>query len=345
MRSMEYPARLSPGDRVAIVSPSSGLPEILPLPFELGLKRLKDDFGLIPVEYPTTRRMGSSPTDRAADIHAAFADPAIKAVISSIGGDDQITVLPHLDAELLRANPKPFYGFSDCTSLLAYLADLGIVGYHGGAVMTAFGRPVSMHPLTEASLRAAMFDGGRYGLRESGDFSDMGRDWADRATFDEAPQMLPGTGWEWHGDRRVVTGTSWGGCLEVMAWMLMADRCIPADVTGAILFFETSEEMPTATEVYRILRSIGERGMLAEAGALLFGRPKAWSFDNQTDEAGRDAFVSEQRDAVLRAVGEYAPGLPVVLGIDIGHTDPQLILPYGGQITVDSVERSIVVAY
>lgn len=102
-----YPAKPRPGDRVAVLSPSSGLPGLFPLPYELGLCRLLEDFGLRPVEYPTTRKMGATPEERAADIHAAFADPDIKAVIAGIGGDDQITLLPHLDHALLRANPKP----------------------------------------------------------------------------------------------------------------------------------------------------------------------------------------------------------------------------------------------
>ena len=58
-------------------------------------------------------------------MHAAFADPEIKAVLTSIGGDDQIKVLRHLDADLLRANPKPFFGLSDNTNLCIYLGNLG----------------------------------------------------------------------------------------------------------------------------------------------------------------------------------------------------------------------------
>src|SRR5688572_3127572 len=130
-----YPQKPRRGDRVAVISPSSGLPGELPLPYELGLRRLREEFDLVPVEYPTTRKMGASPEARAADLHAAFADPEITAVLSSVGGDDQITVLPHLDDELIKANPKPFFGYSDNTNLLAHLWNLGIVGYHGGAVM------------------------------------------------------------------------------------------------------------------------------------------------------------------------------------------------------------------
>ncbi|WP_206191306.1 LD-carboxypeptidase, partial [Streptomyces niveiscabiei] len=89
MAAPTYPPKPSPGDRVAVVSPSAGLPGLFPRPFDLGLARLREEFGLVPVEYPTTRRMGATPRERAADLHAAFADPEIKAVIASIGGDDQ----------------------------------------------------------------------------------------------------------------------------------------------------------------------------------------------------------------------------------------------------------------
>jgi hypothetical protein len=137
MTTPAYPPKPSPGDRVAVISPSAGLPGILPLPYELGLERLRTEYGLEPVEYPATRRMGSTPQERADDIHAAFADPDVKAVMASIGGDDQITVLPLLDRELIRANPKPFFGYSDNTNLLAHLWNTGIVGYHGATVMGA----------------------------------------------------------------------------------------------------------------------------------------------------------------------------------------------------------------
>ncbi|MEU5152961.1 S66 peptidase family protein [Glycomyces sp. NPDC021274] len=342
-----YPPKPVPGDRVAIVSPSSGLPAVLPLPFELGLHRLTESFGLVPVEYPTTRRMHASPADRAADLHAAFADPSVKAVISSIGGDDQITVLPYLDRELIAANPKPFFGFSDCTNLLAFLAESGIVGYHGGAVMTAFGRPGAMHPATAASLRAALFTPGPFVLAEPGEFGESSGDWADPATFERPPAMRDAAPWEWRNPGPAVEGMAWGGCLEVVSWLLMADRCIPSTerIDGAVLFFETSEEMPSAADVYRILRSIGERGWLERCAAFLMGRPKSSSEDRRLDASDADRFRSEQRESVLRVLHEYAPGTPAVLGVDFGHTDPQFVIPYGGTVRVDGEARTVTATY
>lgn len=342
-----HPAKPCPGDPVAVLSPSSGLPGLFPLPYELGLRRLRDDFGLKPVEYPTTRRMGATPEERAADIHAAFADPGIKAVIASIGGDDQITVLPHLDAALLRANPKPFFGYSDNTNLLLFLRNLGIVGYHGGSVMVELGRPGAMHPATAASLRAALFTSGAYELTQSSTYGDVDRPWDDPRTFESEPEAEPSDGWSWHNADRVVDGAGWGGNLEVLSWLLMADRAVlPVDAyAGDVLFLETSEEMPRAEEVYRILRHMGERGLLRQFPALLMGRAKSWSFENRFGTAEKEGFRREQREAVLRAMRQYAPDAMVVFDVDLGHTDPQLVIPVGGRIRVDGPARRITVTY
>ncbi|MGW6983976.1 S66 family peptidase [Streptomyces sp. NPDC054932] len=347
MTDPRYPTKPRPGDPVAVLSPSSGLPGLFPLPFESGLRRIEDDFGLKPVEYPTTRTMGATPEERAADIHAAFADPDIKAVIASIGGDDQITVLPHLDRDLLRANPKPFFGYSDNTNLLLFLRNLGIVGYHGGSVMVEFGRPGAMHPSTAASLRAALFTHGEYELTAASTYGDVNGPWEDPHTFASEPHMEPADGWSWHNGDQVVEGIGWGGNLEIISWMLMADRELqPVDShAGNVLFLETSEEMPRAEEVYRILRSMGERGLLQQFPALLMGRAKSWSFEKRLDAADKAHFRLQQREAVLRVLREYAPDTMVVFDVDLGHTDPQLVVPVGGRIRVDGPARRIVVTY
>ncbi len=343
----KYPGKVSPGDRVAVVSASAGLPAVFPLPYELGLRRIEQDFGLLPVEYPTTRTMGATPAERAADLHAAFADPDIAAVIASIGGDDQITVLSHVDSELLRAHPKPFFGYSDNTNLLAYLHRIGLVGYHGGSVMVEFGRPIAMHPVTAHSLRAALFTSGWYELPQVSEYRDTEHPWDDPATFEREPDMQPCDGWIWHNADRVVEGPGWGGNLEIISWLLMADIAVgPVEShAGGVLFLETSEELPSAEEVYRILRNMGERGLLRQFPAALLGRAKAWYFLTPKTREEKAAYIRDQRQAVLRAFTEYAPETMLVFDVDFGHTDPQLVIPYGGLIRVDGPARTIAVAY
>jgi muramoyltetrapeptide carboxypeptidase LdcA involved in peptidoglycan recycling len=342
-----YPPKPGRGDAVAVVSPSAGLPGRFPLPFELGLVRLRDEFGLLPVEYPTTRMMGAPPADRARDLHAAFADPSVKAVIASIGGEDQLKVLPHLDRDLIAANPKPFFGFSDNTNLHVFLWSLGIVSYSGGSVMTEFGRPVSMHPVSRQSLERSLFTHGTYVLDPPADYGDEDRDWADPKTFDAEPATFPAPPWSWHGPPAVVTGRAWGGSLEIVDFHLRAGRYLLPDESydGCVLFLETSEEMPSDTYVYRVLMCMGERGLLQRFGAIVWGRPRAWSLDDPKPPDEKARYISAQRAAVLAAASEYHPSVPVVFGVDFGHTQPQHVIPIGGTVTVDAVAQRIEVTY
>ncbi|HSK90149.1 MAG TPA: S66 peptidase family protein [Euzebyales bacterium] len=344
---LAYPPKPAPGDRVAVLSPSAGLPQLFPAPFDLGLRRLRHVFGVEPVEYPTTRVLGASVEARARDIHAAFADPGIAAIVTSVGGEDQITVLRHLDPDVLRANPKPFFGYSDNTNLLHYLWNLGIVSYHGGAVMVQWGRPGVMQPETRASLERAMFTNGEYELPMPAASTDEDRDWASPDALEEEPTLQPAPPWSWHGPVTTVSGPAWGGCLEIVDFQLRASRYLgePAGYAGAVLFLETSEEQPSASYVYRVLMCMGERGLLEQFPAVLMGRPKAWSFEAPNDADTKAAYRERQHEAVLRAVQEYNPDAVVVLDVDLGHTDPQVVIPHGGRVVVDAQAQRITVTY
>jgi muramoyltetrapeptide carboxypeptidase LdcA involved in peptidoglycan recycling len=214
--------------------------------------------------------------------------------------------------------------------------------------MVELGRPGAMHPQTADSLRAALFTSGPYELRPAERWNDIDRDWADPATFDREPALRPGAGWSWVNADRVVEGRSWGGCLEILGWLLMADREIardPAEYDGGVLILETSEEMPSAVEVFRTLRNMGERGLLRHFSALLTARPKTWSFEHPNNPEQAARYAAEQREAVLRAMRAYAPDATIVFDVDFGHTDPQVVIPYGGIVRVDGPARRITVTY
>src|SRR5262249_27725178 len=76
---LTIPGKIARGDRVAVVAPSVAAPGPFPEVHEVAMTRLREEIGLEPVEYPTTRQLGASPQARAADLMAAFADPDIKA--------------------------------------------------------------------------------------------------------------------------------------------------------------------------------------------------------------------------------------------------------------------------
>jgi muramoyltetrapeptide carboxypeptidase LdcA involved in peptidoglycan recycling len=329
------------------VSPSFAAPAVFPAVHELAMQRVREELGLVPVEYPTTRRLDASPADRAADLMDAFADPGIAAILATIGGDDQLAVLPHLDPDVVAAHPKPFAGYSDNTNLLNWLWQIGMVSYHGGSTMVHLGRGGALHPVSLESLRSALFTRDEIELTALDTFSEDEIDWSLPEAVTTPPPMRSSAGWTWHNADGVADGPTWGGNLEIVHWNLAAGRWIrpTEDYAGCILMIETSEELPSSTEVFRMLRNMGERGLLAQFPAIVVGRPKASArTDPRTDEE-RAEYVAEQQEAVLRAVEAYSPTAMVVFGLDIGHTDPQWVVPYGGPMRIDGVARTIHLQY
>lgn len=332
-----HPPKARSGDKVAVVSPSFAAPGAAPAVHEQAMRRLTEVTGIIPVEYPTTRQLGASPEARAADLNAAFADPLIRAVLATIGGEDQITVIPHLDPDMVRADPKPFLGYSDNTNILSWLWTHGVTAFYGGSTQVHLGPGPGVDPCHGAALRAALLTGERLQVTDPGESEDIGKDWADPAALTEYGDREPTEPWRWAGPAATVTGRTWGGCIEVMQWLLTAGRfpADPAVLDGGVLLLETSEEVIPAREVAWILRSLGERGLLVAVDAVLMARPPSSNFDKQPSAAQRVAHRDEQRDVVIDVVGRYNPDAVVCVGVPFGHTRPQWVLPYGGEVTVD----------
>lgn len=337
------PPKAAPGDRIAVLSPSFAAAGAYPALHEQAMRRLTEVTGLVPVEYPTTREVGATPEARAADINAAFADPAIRAILAVIGGDDQITVVPHLDPELARADPKPFLGTSDNTNLHHWLWGLGIASFYGGSSQVHLGPGPAVDDIHARSLRAALLTGERLEITDPGESEDYGVDWGDPRALEAYGEREPTEPWSWSGPSKRITGTTWGGCLEVMEWILTAGRFpFPPDVLdGGVLLIETSEELLPAPNVGWIVRSLGERGLLEAVDAVLVGRPPVSDFTHRPGADDRARLRAEQRDTVVEVVSRYNPEAVVCVGVPFGHTRPQWILPHGGRITVDGAERRI----
>ncbi|WP_018155837.1 S66 family peptidase [Demetria terragena] len=335
------------GDKIAVVSPSFAAPAVAPEVHEQAMERLAALTGLIPVEFPTTRMLNAPAQARAADINAAFSDPEIRAIHAVIGGEDQITVVPHLKAELARQDPKPFLGYSDNTNILNWLWTNGIPAFYGGSTQVQLGPGPRVDPIHEQSLRAALLTGETLELFEPGESEDIGHEWTDPRALTEFGERETTNPWAWSGPAKSVTGRTWGGCIEVMQWVLTAGR-FPADqavLDGGVLLLETSEELISTAEFGWILRALGERGLLAAIDAVVVARPPTMSFDVRPSDQERQAKRDEQRDAAFAIVAKYNPDAVVVAGPPFGHTRPQWVVPYGGVMTVDGAEQRVFANY
>lgn len=341
------PRKARAGDKVAVLSPSFAAPAVAPAVHEQALERLRVITGLVPVEFPTTRKLGASPRERADDLNAAFTDPEIRAVLATIGGEDQITIIPHLDATLISQDPKPFLGYSDNTNLLNWLWMNGVAGYYGGSTQVQLGPGPHVDPVHELSLRAALLTGQRLQITEPGESEDIGRDWNDPRALNEFGDREPTEPWAWSGPERSITGRTWGGCIEVMQWILTAGR-FPADpsvLEGGVLLLESSEELIPAREFGWITRSVGERGILGAVDAVVVARPPTSDLLTRPSANERRTKRDEQREVVMEVVHAYNPEAVVVVGPPFGHTRPQWIVPYGGFMTVDGASRRVFADY
>lgn len=334
--------KLKRGDKVAIVSPSFAAPGKWPHVYELAIKRLREVFELEPVEFPATKKLGASQEERAADLIDAFQDKEIKAVVASLGGNDQVTYIKNLPAEPFVQNPKPFLGFSDNTHFANFLWLNGIPSYYGASLFTQFAMQNRMDEFTIKYIKHALFDEGEFELVSSDTCNDTGLDWNDPATLDQERVYEKNQGWFWDG-KESTQGITWGGCIESIDELLRHGIQIPTleDFENTVLFTESSEEIPTADYVFRVYRALGERGILERVKGVLVGRPKAWEFNKQNSAEEKISYRERQREIILKAVRMYNKNVPVVQNMDFGHTDPQIPLPYGKTVKINSAEKKI----
>ena len=334
--------KLKAGDKVAIVSPSFAAPGKWPVVYELGLARMREVFSLEPVEFPATKKLGASGKERAHDLIAAFENPEIKAVIASLGGDDQVTYIKHLPSEPFTKHPKPFFGFSDNSHFANFLFLNGIPSYYGAALFTQFAMQGAMDAFTVEHIKHALFDEGEYELYPSPEYNDQGLDWGDPANLVKRREHWLSDGWQWSG-KNSGEGLLWGGCIESVDEMLRHGVAVPSleQFEEIVLMLESSEEIPSSNYVSRVLRALGERGILARVKGVLVGRAKAWEFDKQKSAEEKAAYRKAQQEAVARALAQYNPDIPLVQNLDFGHTEPQVPMPYGGTARIDFPHKKI----
>jgi muramoyltetrapeptide carboxypeptidase LdcA involved in peptidoglycan recycling len=280
LRSMLKPSVLRPGDRIAAVSLSWGGPSVFPHRYQTGKRQLEEALGVKVVEARHTMAdqawLASHPEARAADLMEAFADSSVKGIVSTIGGDDSIRLLPFLDLALIRANPKIVLGYSDTTVTHFACFKAGLVTFYGPAIMAGFGENGGLFPYMTWSIRQILLSiepAGRV-LPNTDGWTCERLNWADPELQSRKRRLHPCSGWRWLQGSGVWRGRLIGGCLEVVDWLRGSPVWPDLSVwSESILFFELSEEAIPPSSVVRILRSIAATGALQAIRGILFGRP------------------------------------------------------------------------
>lgn len=319
------PPRLEPGDNVAVVTTSWGGPHEFPAVHEAGIAAL-ERLGLVVREYAGTRRppdqLRADPQGRASDLNAAFEDPSIAAIVSSIGGDDSARILPYLDADSIRNNPKVFMGYSDTTTQLLFAHSLGLVTFNGPAVMAGFAQS-RWFPTFEQHVRAILFEPTpTYDYLPYPQWVDGYVDWNRTDDPTAVGELRTDGEWRFLNGRDPVQGPLVGGCIEVLEF-LKGSRFWPAGDwwEGRILFVETSEDEPSVDQVRYWLFNYGVQGVFDRINGLIVGRARGYTDDQ------KHALDDVVHSVVVDEFG--AANVAIATNMDFGHTDPQWILPLG----------------
>jgi muramoyltetrapeptide carboxypeptidase LdcA involved in peptidoglycan recycling len=335
MSTLIKPRRLNPGDRVAAVSLSWGGPGAYMHRYEAGKRQMEAEFGVQVVEMPHALRppdwLKRNPRARADDLMAAFADHTIQAIVSTIGGEDSIRILPFVDLDVIRDHPKIFIGYSDATITHIACLKAGLGSFYGPAFMAGFAENGGMFPYMVESVRRTLFCSDPIGeIQPSRDgWTVEFLHWGEPANQERRRALNPSTGWTFLQGTGVRRGHLVGGCLEVLDWLRGSEFWPPPGVwRDAILFLETSEDAPPPAQVRYMLRTLAVLGVLKRLCGLLFGRPGGSVPVERFDEYDR-AILDVVRDE------EGLTDLPVITRMDFGHTDPMFVLPYGVQAEID----------
>ena len=141
---MQKPARLKIGDKIAIVSLSWGglaEPQFIHK-YYIAKQRLEHDFGLQVISMPHSLKgsdfIANHPELRTKDLMDAFEYKSISAIFCAIGGDDTIRILPYINLDIIRNNPKIFMGYSDTTINHFMMYKAGLISFYGPSILCEY---------------------------------------------------------------------------------------------------------------------------------------------------------------------------------------------------------------
>ena len=338
---MIKPKKLKRGDAVAIVSLSSGMAgdEAFRHRYEQGKKRLEEVFGLKTVTMPNALKgseyLAKHPEARAKDFMDALKDKNIKGIICNIGGADTIRLLPYIDFDVIKNNPKVFMGYSDTTVNHFMMYKAGITSYYGPSVMCEFAENYEMHDYTKKYVDEVLFKNlENITIVSSPKWTSEFLDWSNQDYDSQKRKMhYEKHGYEVLQGNGIFEGELLGGCIDVFP-MFIGTEIWPSinEWENKILFLETSEDEVAPDYIEYYLRNLVAQGIIDKINGIIIGKPQ------------NEKYYEEYKEVYKNVIGGEAnrPELPILYNVNIGHTAPMCIFPLGQKIKVDLNKKEII---
>ena len=316
-----YPRKLQVGDEIRVIAPSRSLSIITNESREVANKRFEDlglklSFGKHVEEIDEFA--STSIESRIEDLHQAFGDKNVKAIITVIGGFNSNQLLKYIDWDLIKNNPKIFCGYSDITVLNnSFYAKTGLVTY-SGSHYSSFGQELYFDYTLEYFKKCLLSDE-PFEIKSS-------QDWSDDPWFMDQKNrnLIKNSGWLVINEGQ-AEGTILGANLCTFN-LLQGTEYMP-DMKDSILFLEDDEESkPHAFD--RDLQSLIHLPEFGGVRGIVIGRFQK---------------ASGMTDAKLKKIIETKSELkdiPVIANVDFGHTDPKITFPVGGEVKIKADNNS-----
>ena len=322
------PPALKRGDRIGYFSPSSPATAYAPKRHQRAVHFLRQQgFDVVAGQLTGQQDGYRSGTieARARELNALLRDPTIRCVMSTIGGSNSNALLPHIDYDAIRRDPKIIVGYSDVTAILqAITQQTGLITFYGPALVASLGELDPLRGQTwEAFWQIVCVDGAQtINLHMPERWTDEYVPWEQQTE----PKNTAPNQWRTLRDGQ-ATGRLIGGNLNTMSGLWQTPYLL-APRPGDILLIEDS--LKNAAHMERLFSHLHNTGLLNQLGGLIMGKHEGFD-DQETNKQPEDIF--------LEVVGE--PPCPMLSQFDCAHTHPMLTMPLGAQIHLNATAQTV----
>lgn len=317
------PAKLKKGDTIGVFSPSSPATATASVRYDRAKTYLRGK-GFRILEGSLTGKMdfyrSGSVKERAEELNALIRNPEVRCIMSAIGGMNSNALLPYIDYEALKRDPKIIIGYSDVTAvLLGIYAKTGITTYYGPAVVASFGEFPPFIDETFRFFEDILMEGAEFPheLPTPEFWTDEFIDWQ---TQDRSKCQIPNKLISLRGGS--AQGRLIGGNLNTIQG-IWGTPYMPEIRKGDILFIEDS--LKDAADIERSFALLKLGGVFDRIGGMILGKHEKF------DDCGSGRKPYEILHEIMGDV-EY----PVLCEFDCCHTHPMLTIPVGGYVHIDA---------
>jgi len=329
MGKLIIPPRIKKGEYVGFVSPSAGPSPLAMHRIENAKKALEKLGYKVKIGKKALQSRGDvsgTIEERVSDLHDMFADPEIRMIMCTIGGNDSNQLIKHLDYDLIRNNPKIFIGYSDITVFhYAIQSQAGLATYYGPCAMTQFGEYPEVLPYTLKYFNREVVAGDDtdHEIPASETWTDEFLNWFKKEDLKRARTLKKNNGYEWI-KKGVAEGSALGGA--ILSVNHLAGTKYWIDPKGAIFFIDILKENDLLNEnaVFSLLTDLDNLDVFEKINGLIISRPAGFSEEE----------TSRLKEKVLSFFENKK--CPILFNANIGHTDPIATIRYGQKIRLDS---------